>query len=127
MLASKWLLQSAAPAVTPTPGVSKQHNRGRGRRWLEAIELAIREFNVEGRGDMVRFTAAAAMALAWTAFSASHGYAAPASGARQPSAASAALITDCYRMAEWIVPRMRGRSAWVVRHADHCVRSGGSL
>jgi len=44
-----------------------------------------------------------------------------------PPAASGALITDCYRRAEWIVPRMRGRSAWVVRHADHCVRSGGSL
>ena len=75
---------------------------------------------------MERFTTAA-MALAWTAFSASHGYATPASGARQPPAASAALITDCYRKTEWIVPRMRGRSAWVVRHADHCVRSGGSL
>ena len=75
---------------------------------------------------MDRFTTAA-MALAWTAFSTSHGYATPASGARQPPAASTALITDCYRRAEWIVPRMRGRSAWVVRHADHCVRSGGSL
>jgi hypothetical protein len=111
----------------PTSGAIKQHNRGRGRRWLEAIELGIREFNVEGRGDMVRFTAAAAMALAWTAFSAGCGYATPASAARPPPAASAALITDCYRKAEWIVPRMRGRSAWVVRHADHCVRGGGSL
>ena len=75
---------------------------------------------------MIRFTSAA-IALAWTSLSASHGYAAPESGAPQPSAASAALITACYRKAEWIVPRGRGRSAWVVRHADHCVRSGGSL
>src|SRR5215831_20558765 len=125
MLASEWLLQTAEAGGHANPRRDQQHNRDRGRRWLEAIELAIREFNVEGRGDMVRFTAAAA--LAWTAFSANDGYAAPASGAQQPSAASAALITDCYRKAEWIVPRMRGRSAWVIRHADHCVRSGGSI
>ena len=75
---------------------------------------------------MVRITSAA-IALAWTAFSASQGYAAPPGGLRQTPGASAALITDCYRRAEFIVPRMRGRSAWVVRHADHCVRSGGSL
>jgi hypothetical protein len=75
---------------------------------------------------MIRFTSAA-IALAWTSLSASYAYAAPPSDAPQPSAASAALITHCYRKAEWIVPRGRGRSAWVVRHADHCVRSGGSL
>jgi len=74
---------------------------------------------------MVRFTHAT-IALACTGFSASHADAAPASGARE-AAASAAIITNCYKMAERIVPRMRGRSAWVVRHADHCVRSGVSL
>ncbi|HZD28681.1 MAG TPA: hypothetical protein VE251_08325 [Xanthobacteraceae bacterium] len=76
---------------------------------------------------MVRFTAAA-IALAWTASSASEGCAAPASGARQPPPTSAALVTHCFKMAHGIVPRrIRDRSAWVVRHADHCVRSGGSL
>jgi hypothetical protein len=79
-----------------------------------------------GSGDMIRFIGAA-IALAGASFSASDGYATSASGLRQPPAASAALITNCYRKAEWIVPRMRGRSAWVVRHADHCVRSGGLL
>jgi hypothetical protein len=75
---------------------------------------------------MVRFTAAA-IALAWTA-SASDGNAAPPSGARQPPSTGAALITHCFKMAHGIVPRrMRDRSAWVVRHADHCVRSGGSI
>jgi hypothetical protein len=75
---------------------------------------------------MVRFTSAV-IALAWTSFSASDGYATVTSGARQPPADSAALITHCYKMANRLVPRMRGRSAWVVRHADYCVRSGGSL
>src|SRR5215813_14654242 len=86
----------------------------------------ILSFNGGGRGDMIRFTSAA-IALAWASLSASHGYAAPVNDARQPPGASAALITNCYRKAEWIVPRGRGRSAWVVRHADHCVRSGGAL
>jgi hypothetical protein len=76
---------------------------------------------------MVRFTAAT-IALAWTASSASHAYGAPPSGAPQPPPTNAALITHCFRMAHGIVPRrIRDRSAWVVRHADHCVRSGGSL
>ena len=81
----------------------------------------------QGRGDMVRFTAAA-IALAWTASAASEGYAAPASGARQLPPTGAALVTHCFKLAHGIVPRrIRDRSAWVVRHADHCVRSGGSL
>jgi hypothetical protein len=75
---------------------------------------------------MIRLTSAV-IALAWTSFSASDGYATVTSGARQPPAGSAALITHCYKIANRLVPRMRGRSAWVVRHADHCVRSGGSL
>jgi hypothetical protein len=76
---------------------------------------------------MVRFIAAA-IALAWAASLASEGYAAPPSGARQTPPTSAALITHCFRMAHGIVPRrIRDRSAWVVRHADHCVRSGGSI
>jgi hypothetical protein len=75
---------------------------------------------------MVRFAAAAA-ALAYAGFWVSNGHATATRGSGVPPAASGALITDCYRRAEWIVPRMRGRSAWVVRHADHCVRSGGSL
>jgi hypothetical protein len=29
-----------------------------------------------------------------------------------------ALITGCYEMAGRVVPRGRGRLAWVVRHAD---------
>ncbi len=40
---------------------------------------------------------------------------------------SAALITSCYAMADRIVPRGKWRSAWVVRHADYCIRSGGRL
>jgi len=76
---------------------------------------------------MVRLTAAA-IALAWTASSASDGCAAPAGGTPQPPPTGAALITHCFKMAHGIVPRrMRDRSAWVVRHADHCVRSGGAL
>ena len=75
---------------------------------------------------MVRFTSAL-IALAWTSFSASDGYATVTGGARQPPAGDAALITHCYKMANRLVPRLRGRSAWVVRHADHCVRGGGSL
>jgi hypothetical protein len=72
---------------------------------------------------MVRFTSAV-IALAWTSFSAG---ATVTSDARQPPAGGAALITHCYKMANRLVPRLRGRSAWVVRHADHCVRSGGSF
>jgi hypothetical protein len=75
---------------------------------------------------MIRFTSAI-IALAWTSLSASDGYATVTSDARQTPAGSAALITHCYKMANRLVPRLRGRSAWVVRHADHCVRSGGSL
>jgi hypothetical protein len=74
---------------------------------------------------MVRLTHAA-IALGCTAISASQADAAPVRAARE-AAVSAALITNCYKMADRIVPRMRGRSAWVVRHADHCVRGGGSL
>ena len=40
---------------------------------------------------------------------------------------SAALISNCYAMADRIVPRGKWRSAWVVRHADYCIRSGGRL
>ena len=75
---------------------------------------------------MVRFTSAL-IALAWTSFSAGDGYATVTGGARQPPAGDAALITHCYKMANRLVLRLRGRSASVVRHADHCVRSGGSL
>jgi hypothetical protein len=41
--------------------------------------------------------------------------------------ASDALITNCFWAAERVVPRGRGRQAWVVRHADYCVRNGGRL
>jgi hypothetical protein len=75
---------------------------------------------------MVPLTSAA-MALMGSLLSASHAEVRPTRGAPPVSAASAALITNCYKMAQRIVPRMRERSAWVVRHADHCVRSGGSL
>jgi len=74
---------------------------------------------------MMRFTRVA-IALGCTAMSATQADAAPPSRARE-AAVSTAVITNCYKMADRIVPRMRGRSAWVVRHADHCVRSGGSL
>jgi hypothetical protein len=67
------------------------------------------------------------MALTGALLSASHAEVRPTSAARPVSAASAALITNCYKMAQRIVPRMRERSSWIVRHADHCVRSGGSL
>src|SRR5262245_11936138 len=60
---------------------------------------------------MVRVTAAA-IALVWTASSASEGYAAPPSGARQSPSTGAALITHCFKMAHGIVPRrIRDRSA----------------
>jgi len=68
----------------------------------------------------------AAIALGCTAMSASQADGAPTRAARE-AAGGAAVITNCYKMADRIVPRMRGRSAWVVRHADHCVRGGGSL
>jgi hypothetical protein len=90
------------------------------------LSQAQSENQSERGGEMVRFISAV-IALAWTLFSASDGYATVASDARQPPAGSAALITHCYKMANRLVPRLRGRSAWVVRHADHCVRSGGSL
>src|SRR5712691_2564941 len=38
---------------------------------------------------------------------------------------SAGLISNCYAMADRIVPRGKWRSAWVVRHADYCIRNGG--
>ena len=75
---------------------------------------------------MVRLIGAT-MALTGSLLSASHAEVRPTSGAQPVSAASAALITNCYKMAQRIVPRMRERSAWVVRHADHSDRSGGSL
>ena len=75
---------------------------------------------------MVRFAAAAA-ALAYAGFWVSNGHATVTRGSGRATGVEPALVTNCYRKAEWIVPRMRGRSAWVVRHADHCVRSGGSL
>ena len=37
------------------------------------------------------------------------------------------LFVSCYRMADQIVPRVRGRGAWVVRHADFCLRNGGRI
>ena len=40
---------------------------------------------------------------------------------------SSALIANCYGSAERVVPRGRGRQAWVVRHADQCIRGGGGL
>src|SRR5258708_19217829 len=78
-----------------------------------------------GGGDMVRFTRAA-IALGCTAVSATHADASPASGAREP-ATSAALVTNCYKMADRILPRTKGRSAWVGRHAHHCVPTRASL
>jgi hypothetical protein len=74
---------------------------------------------------MFRLTTAAT-AFSCTAFWMSDGSATTTTRVREPSPSSA-LVTNCYKMAERIVPRMRGRSAWVIRHADHCVRSGGGL
>src|SRR5262249_53682841 len=74
-------------------------------------------------GDMVRLTHAA-IAFGCTVISASQADAAPARAARG-AAVGAALITNCYKMADRIGPRMRGRSGWVGRHADHSVRGGG--
>jgi len=42
-------------------------------------------------------------------------------------AASDAVIANCFLAAERVVPRGRGRKAWVVRHADYCIRNGGRL
>jgi len=64
---------------------------------------------------MIRFAAAAA-ALAYAGFWVSNGHATVTRGSGVPPASSAALVTNCYRKAEWIVPRMRGRSAWVLCH-----------
>jgi hypothetical protein len=41
--------------------------------------------------------------------------------------ASDAVIANCFAAAERVVPRGRGRKAWVVRHADYCIRNGGRL
>ena len=74
---------------------------------------------------MLRFAAAAA-ALAYAGFWVDKGHATVIRGSNVPPTSSA-FIANCFKMAERVVPRMRGRSAWVVRHADQCVRSGGSL
>jgi hypothetical protein len=42
-------------------------------------------------------------------------------------AANGAVIANCFSAAERVVPRGRGRQAWVVRHADYCIRNGGRL
>jgi hypothetical protein len=42
-------------------------------------------------------------------------------------AANDAVIANCFWAAERVVPRVRGRQAWVVRHADFCIRNGGRL
>jgi len=44
-----------------------------------------------------------------------------------PRFLSEPLFVSCYRIADQIVPRVRGRSVWVVRHADYCLRNGGRL
>ena len=46
---------------------------------------------------------------------------------RTSYAASDAVIANCFSAAERVVPRGRGRKAWVVRHADYCIRNGGRL
>jgi len=45
----------------------------------------------------------------------------------QPQPLPEPLFVSCYRMADQIVPRVRGRGAWVVRHADFCLRNGGRI
>jgi hypothetical protein len=50
-----------------------------------------------------------------------------AASGNQPAPAPDTLIMSCYEMADKVVPRVRGRGAWVVRHADHCFRNGGRL
>jgi hypothetical protein len=42
-------------------------------------------------------------------------------------AANDAVIANCFSAANRVVPRVRGRQAWVVRHADFCIRNGGRL
>jgi hypothetical protein len=41
--------------------------------------------------------------------------------------ASDAVIANCFSAADRVVPRGRHRQAWVVRHADYCIRNGGRL
>jgi hypothetical protein len=48
-------------------------------------------------------------------------------GAGGAAPGSAGLISNCFAMANTIVPRGRSRTAWVVRHADYCIRNGGRL
>jgi hypothetical protein len=48
-------------------------------------------------------------------------------GVRTVYAANDAVIVNCFSAAERVVPRVRGRQAWVVRHADFCIRNGGRL
>jgi hypothetical protein len=43
------------------------------------------------------------------------------------AATSGAVIANCFSAADRVVPRGRGRQAWVVRHADYCIRNGGRL
>lgn len=42
-------------------------------------------------------------------------------------ATNSGVIANCFLAADRVVPRGRGRSAWVVRHADYCIRNGGRL
>ena len=46
---------------------------------------------------------------------------------RMGYATSDAVIANCFFAANRVVPRVRGRQAWVVRHADYCIRNGGRL
>src|SRR5262249_45026174 len=114
-------------SIRPSPRANRRRDQTKqsrlGRWWLQAIDSKFEKFNIEGRGDMFRLAATAALACA--GFWADNGHAAGTRGSGVPPGSSA-LITNCYKTAERIVPRARGRSAWVVRHADHCVRSGGS-
>src|SRR5713101_8296065 len=99
MLGSKRLLQSAEPPGCQSPGDQTKQS---GSTMAFRPSTQPREFNIEGRGDMARFAIAAA-ALASAAFWVSNGCAAVTSGSSVPPASSA-LVTNCYKMAERIVP-----------------------
>ena len=101
-----------------------------GAEWIMADDHAVQETAARFELDLVETGASYGRREPWGPGAASLDdqlrFLDAARAARE-AAVSAALITNCYKMADRIVPRMRGRSAWVVRHADHCVRSGGSL
>src|SRR6516162_9580300 len=120
MLALKWSRRSNEPAPKPVPSDKQSRRRG----GLRPSNATLGNSTSKG-GTHVPVHGGRGCARLCRVLG-DDGHAAVTRGPSVP-AASSAIITNCFKMAERIVPWMRGRSAWVVRHADHCVRRGGSL